>query len=130
MPAKRKLGAGRLARRMAQAATIAALAAWLGGCGTVQIVAGRSVDVAALESTLKAGVSTAAEVRQALGAPYGEGRALMPFQDSERSVWTYFHERGTVDTGSGQIRDQRTYLFVFLKDERFDGYMWFASELR
>ena len=54
----------------------------------------------------------------------------MPFQDSERAVWTYFHERGSVDAASGQMRDQRVYLFVFMKDDRFDGYMWFASELR
>jgi len=117
-------------RGMARFLAVAALAAGLGGCGTVQFAAGRSVDTGALEDTLKAGVSTAAEVRHVLGEPYGQGRALMPFQDSERMVWTYFHERGSVDAASGQMRDQRVYLFVFMKEDRFDGYMWFASELR
>lgn len=122
--------ASRNGRGMARLLVVAALAAALGGCGTVQFAAGRSVNTGALEGTLKAGVSTAAEVRHALGEPYGQGRALMPFQDSERAVWTYFHERGSVDATSGKMSDQRVYLFVFMKDDRFDGYMWFASELR
>jgi hypothetical protein len=102
----------------------------MGGCGTVQIQAGSKFDPTLLEQSLKTGTSSQADVRAALGEPYGQGKALMPFHDSDRTVWTYFYERGSVDLASFATHDQRIYLFMFFAGDRFDGYMWFASELQ
>ena len=90
---------------------------------------GRKFNPSLLEQSLKTGVSVQADVRRALGEPYGKGRALMPFHESDRTVWTYYYERGSFDMGSGETHDQRLYLFVFLAGDRLDGYMWFASKL-
>lgn len=102
----------------------------VGGCGTVEIQAGKRFNPALLEQSLRAGVSTPDEVQAALGEHYGRGRALMPFHETERTVWTYFYERGTIDMSTSQMTDRRVYLFVFMAEDRFDGYMWFASEMR
>lgn len=109
---------------------LALVAAGIGGCGTLQVQAGRKFDPAALEQSLKVGASRQSDVKAALGEPYGEGRALMPFHESDRTVWTYFYDRGSIDASTLAMQDQRTYLFVFFAGDRLDGYMWFASELR
>jgi hypothetical protein len=113
-------------RAFALTIVVAAVAA----CGTMQFRAGNPVDPAALERSLKTGTSTQADVKAALGAPYGQGAALMPFHDAERTVWTYFYERGSVDVSTMATQDKRTYLFVFFVGDRLDGYMWFASEIK
>jgi hypothetical protein len=101
----------------------------LAGCGTVSFQTGKHFNPGVLEGSLKTGVSTQADLKRLLGEPYGKGRALMPFHPSDRTVWTYYYEQGSVDMGSGKIKDQRLYLFVFLDGDRFDGYMWFDSQL-
>jgi len=101
----------------------------LAGCGTVQFETGRKFDPSSLERSLKTGVSTQTDLKTVLGKPYGKGRALMPFHPSDRTVWTYYYEQGSVDVGSGNLTDQRLYLFVFIDGDRYDGYMWFASKL-
>jgi hypothetical protein len=53
----------------------------------------------------------------------------MPFHESDRTVWTYYYERVSVDVGASAMRGERLYLFVFLAGDRFDGYMWFESKL-
>jgi hypothetical protein len=105
------------------------VAAGLAACGTVQFETGGRFDPAVLEQSLKTGVSTQVDIIRALGEPYSQGRALMPFHEADRAVWTYYYERGSVDIGSGRANDQRMYLFVFIAGDRFDGYMWFASKL-
>lgn len=106
------------------------VAAGLSGCGTMQFESGRKVNAEVLEQSLKTGVSTVADVKQVLGEPFGQGRALMPFHETPRTVWTYYYEQGSADLGSGEMHDRRLYLFVFLVDNRYDGYMWFASTLQ
>ncbi len=101
----------------------------LGGCGSVRFEMGRAFDPGLIEQSLQTGVSTQADVKRALGEPYGKGRALMPFHESDRTVWTYYFGQGSVDPSSGKMEDRRRYLFVFLDGDRFDGYMWFASKL-
>jgi hypothetical protein len=109
---------------------IAVLSAGIGGCGTVQIQGGTKFNPELLEQSLKTGVSKQADVKAALGEPYGQGRALMPYHESAQTVWTYFYEWGSIDAASMATQDQRIYLFMFFADDRLDGYMWFASELR
>jgi len=105
------------------------ISAGVSGCGTVQIQAGERFNPALLEQSLRSGVSTQGDVKAALGEPYGQGRALMPFHETDRTVWTYFYERGSFDLSSSKVQDQRTYLFVFFAGNQLDGYMWFASDL-
>jgi hypothetical protein len=120
---------GRVLRILATAAALAS-GLLLAGCGTMQFKAGQPFDTGLLERTLKTGASTQADVRAALGAPYGQGRAMLPFHDAARTVWTYFTERGSMNLGNGEMQDQRTYLFVFFAGERLDSYMWFDSALK
>jgi len=117
-------------RASAKAIGLVLVTLTIGACGTIEIQAGNRFNPALLEQSLRAGVSTQDEVQAVLGQPYGRGRALMPFHEAERTVWTYFYERGSIDMSSSQMTDRRIYLFVFMADDRLDGYMWFASEMR
>jgi hypothetical protein len=111
------------------AAAAVAAAALLAACGTVNFEGGRPFDAALLDTALKAGVSTRAEVVAALGEPAGRGGAQLPFHDAPRIAWTYFWERGSLDMGRGSMNDERVYCFVFFDGDRLDGYLWFTSRL-
>jgi len=106
-----------------------ALAVMLSACGTIRIEAGAPFDTAKLEAALRPGISTQQDVKEALGEPYGKGGAFLPFHDAPRTAWTYFHERGGIDMGKGEMNDERVYLFVFFAGDKFDSYMWFTSAL-
>ena len=109
-----------------------AMLAGLAACsGTARLEAGKPFDPTVLESVLRPGVSSTADVRAALGEPYGQGGALLPFHDSPRTAWTYFQESGMVNiSGSSMdMADDRIYLFVFFKGETFDSYLWFHTTL-
>lgn len=116
-----------LRRLAAAAATTVPLL--LGACGTVQFEGGRPFDPAQLDNVLKAGVSTQADVKAALGEPAGTGGAQLPFHDRPRIAWTYFAERGSLDLARGGLNDERVYCFVFFDGDTFDGYLWFGSRL-
>jgi hypothetical protein len=110
-----------------------AMAAGLAACsGTARLEAGKAFDPTLLESKLRPGISSSADVRAALGEPYGRGGALLPFHDSPRMAWTYFQESGMVNLSGSSIdmADDRIYLFVFFKGDTFDSYLWFPSALR
>jgi len=115
-------------RRFADAAAIS-VPLLLCACGTVQFEGGRPFDPMKLDAVLKAGVSTQADVRSALGEPAGKGGAHLPFHDKPRIAWTYFSERGSLDMTRGGLNDERVYCFVFFDGDTFDGYMWFSSRL-
>jgi hypothetical protein len=93
----------------------------LTACGNVQIRAGAKPDLAALEKSLRQGKSTTQDVVKSLGEPSGKGLEMLPFMDSPRDTWTYYYEEGDLKD------DRRLFLFVFFKDQRYDGYMWFSS---
>lgn len=116
-----------LFRRFSVWVTIAALVA---GCGSIDFRMGDEFDPTHLNRDLQASVSTASQVEALLGKPFGIGRAMMPYHDGPRTVWTYYFERGSVNIGSGALHDDRRYLFVFLVDDVFEGYMWFDSKLQ
>jgi hypothetical protein len=96
------------------------VAALLAGC-SIKTRTGHDPNISALETKLVPGESTRQQVSGALGWPYGEGRALMPFHDKPRDVVTYYYEEGTLDD------DRRIFLFVFLNEDAYEGYMWFSS---
>lgn len=101
----------------------------ISGCGPIDFQAGKSFDSESLESVLVPGVSKAAQIEAILGKPFGKGRALMPFHEEPRTVWTYFFEQGSINLGGGESKDKRKYLFVYLLEDTFDGYIWFDSQL-
>lgn len=101
-------------------------AASLTGCGEIKVRAGVPVSPALLESRLKVGESTATDVRQVLGEPGGMGREWLPFHAEPRTVWSYHYEESQVSlAGSGESR--RIFLWVYIKDAAFDGYVWVSS---
>ncbi len=100
-------------------ACILLVAALLTGC-SVKMRVGNNPDIPALERELVPGVSTREQVTAALGRPYGEGRALMPFHDKPRDVLSYYYEEGTLED------DRRIFLFVFIHEGEYEGHMWFS----
>lgn len=101
-------------------------AANLTGCGEIKVRAGTPVSPTLLESRLKVGESTATDVRRVLGEPAGVGREWLPFHSEPRTVWSYHYEEGQVSlAGSGDSR--RIFVWVFLRDTAYDGYVWVSS---
>ncbi len=74
-----------------------------------------------LETALRVGESTRADVRAALGAPFGTGRSMIPIDPTPRTVWSYYYEEGDLKDA------RRIFLFVYFNQDRYDGYMWFSS---
>lgn len=98
----------------------------LAGCGPMQIRAGKKPDVSVLQ-TLQVGQSTQQEVRAAIGEPDGQGRSMFPWQDTPRTLWTYYYEEGVIDLGGSGSDDRRIFLFLFFDGDKYDGYMWFSN---
>jgi hypothetical protein len=46
---------------------------------------------------------------------------MLPAHDSPRDLWVYYYEEGSLTD------DRRIFLFVFFKQDRYDGYLWFSS---
>ena len=84
---------------------------------------GRKANIAALESVLTVGESSEKDVREALGPPDGFGWYLAPAEQTRHTMWTYYYEAGTLQ------QTRRTMLFVLIKNRRYDGYLWFTSDL-
>jgi hypothetical protein len=118
-----------LARQLRSIACVLALAA-LAGCGSIKFESGKSYDPVAIQRLFDTGSARQVDVRSALGEPYGQGRAMMPFHDGPRTVWTYFFSQGMADLGSGSVDAKQSMLFVFFAGDRLDGYMWIPSDLR
>ncbi len=91
-----------------------------GACVDIKVRAGNEIDLPALQE-LRIGESTSNDVQTTLGTPYGTGRSFLPFQPEHLEMWSYYYEIGTMSD------DRRTFLFVYLDDGVFDGYMWFSS---
>jgi outer membrane protein assembly factor BamE (lipoprotein component of BamABCDE complex) len=106
------------------AAVLAAAA--LSGCGEIKARIGTAVAPHPLESVLKIGQSTARDIRQAMGEPHGVGREFLPFHNHPRTVWSYYFEESQVSL-SGVGESRRVFVWVFLDDERYDGYLWVSN---
>lgn len=105
---------------------VSLVATGLTGCGEIKVRAGTPVSPLPLESKLKVGQSTGQDVRWMLGEPAGVGREWLPFQPEPRTVMSYHFEEGQVSLGgSGDTR--RIFVWVFLKDGVYDGYLWVSS---
>ncbi len=98
------------------------------GC-SVSARTGPDFDPTVLGSTLQPGSATQADVRAALGEPFGKGSALMPFQDRTHLTWTYFADRGSANMSSGRMNERMKFLFVYFDGDRMDSYLWFDSTM-
>lgn len=90
-------------------------------CPTIYIRMGERPNIDLLENSLRAGESTSQDVLAALGRPYATGRWMLPTDGKARTVLTYYYEDGTLEDA------RRMLLFVYLDEDRYDGYMWFSS---
>jgi hypothetical protein len=93
------------------------------GCN-IQMRAGRLPNTQALEDSLQPGISTRLDVLRELGEPFGRGREMLPVGQKPRTLWSYYYEEGNLQD------DRRMFLFVFLDEDTYDGYMWFSSLLK
>jgi hypothetical protein len=99
---------------------IGLITAWLlSGCATTMRV-GAPPRTDRLKG-LTVGVSTAQEVRQALGEPRGSGMARGSAIQQPRRILYYEYMEA-----EGQ-RIGLTLLVVFLHEDRYDGHLWFSS---
>ena len=112
------------ARRARGSAAMLLACLALSGCATVQVQSGDEVALAALEQ-LWIGESSELDIKAALGPPNGQGQAVLPFEETARSVWSYHFEQGLLR--KGKFESQRLELLVFVKDGRYDGYLWFST---
>lgn len=90
----------------------------------------------AIESQLKRGVSTRADVQRILGVPNGSGGALLPGvgarseQVEAYQLWYYEDVEITEMKGQGDVLNMKMrqqILAVFFKDEVFHGYFWTSN---
>ena len=76
--------------------------------------------IAAL-AQLTVGQSTPADILQALGEPRGRGAARFPVNPELLTVW--FYEYLQAESG----RTEMLALIVFVREGRYEGYLWFSS---
>jgi hypothetical protein len=65
--------------------------------------------------------SVESDVIAALGKPTGKGFARFPDDPAHRTIWSYEYIKTTIPDVNTRI------LFVFFRDDHYDGYMWFSS---
>lgn len=91
------------------------------GCMDIHTRIGKRPNPDVLEKNLRIGQSSTSDILAALGEPYGKGREMLPIVQQPRTLWSYYY-------GEGDLKDSRQiFLFVFIKQDRYDGYMWFSS---
>jgi hypothetical protein len=114
------------ARRALATALLIASSLLATGCISARLEMGRRVDPGLLETRLRIGQSTRADVLATLGEPSGRGRGLLPIDAAPKTVWAYYYEEGVIE--SSELKDsRRLFLWVYLDGDRYDGYMWFSS---
>jgi hypothetical protein len=86
---------------------------------------GPAFNYAAVTTTLKRGVSSPAEVKEAMGEPQGAGEFLFPTDTKPRPIW--FYEKVKFDVSGQKLDFQQDVLLIIFKDGRFDGFLWFSD---
>lgn len=88
-------------------------------------------DTRLLESALQKGVSSMDEVRRLLGEPTGSGAVLLAgVQREPVDIWFYQDiELTDMKAVQGQLdlTMRQQILIVFVRENRFDGFMWFSN---
>jgi len=109
--------------RRARAKFLAMLlgAMFLPGCAVHTVKSQAFSKLDQLETELKRGVSTKADVITLLGEPDGSGGAQFPTASYENDVWYYEASRASLSNMDQNI------LLVYFREEVFDGFMWFSN---
>jgi len=105
-------------RRLRQGAAILVGLVLLAGCGSVQY--GSPPRTGNL-SRLTLGVSKPADILVALGEPRGRGAARLVADPTPRTIWFYEF----TEASGGRV--DLSILLVFIRDDRYDGHLWFSS---
>jgi hypothetical protein len=82
-------------------------------------------DTSALDTSLQRGISTRGDIEKALGKPSGIGGSFLPTDSEPKEVW--FYEKIEVTSSGRHLSEKQDVLLVFLKGDRFDGFMWFSD---
>ena len=85
----------------------------------------RALDTNALESDLRRGASTMADVERLLGKPDGTGAALLPAESTPKTTWIY--ERIELESSGAGTTVTQDIVLVFFREGVFDGFMWFSD---
>lgn len=96
------------------------------GCMSGRLEMGAKPPIDRIERDLQAGTSTVADVRRVLGEPDGKGAAMLPIHGGPRTVWSYYYEFSEF-SGAEVERSGRTFVWVYLDGDKYDGYLWFSS---
>lgn len=91
------------------------------GCMDIHMRIGKRPNPDVLEKNLRIGQSSTSDILAALGEPDGKGREMLPIVQQPRTLWSYYYEEGDLKDS------RRIFLFVFIKQDRYNGYMWFSS---
>jgi len=102
-------------------ATMAFISVVTNGCVGMKYRVGNRPDPSLLETKLSVGKSNSEEVIGALGKPDGKGAAMFTMYSQPSQLWSYYYEEGTMEEA------RRIFLFIFMNEDRYDGYMWFSS---
>ena len=101
------------------------------------LTTGPFVNTDRIDTQLKRGTSTKADVERLLGKPNGKGGTLMPpSQTVPGDVWVYYNAQ----SGSPRMTPTRPIkvevdsrhqmVMIFFNGNIFDGYMWFLHSAR
>jgi len=96
----------------------AALTLTFASCST-SFTYGTQPKVAEL-AKLQRGVSTPDDVRRTLGDPRGKGAVRLSIGSAD--LW--FYDYGEGDSSGSRVK----YLMVFMRENAYDGYLWFDAE--
>ena len=102
-------------------ATVALISIVTSGCVDMKYRVGTRPEPSVLEKNLNVGKSTSKEIIGALGRPDGKGAALFTMYSQPSELWSYYYEEGTTEEA------RRIFLFIFMNEDRYEGYMWFSS---
>jgi hypothetical protein len=110
------------------------------GC-TPSIRVGTYPDVSLIEANLQRGISTLAEITALLGSPSGSGSFALPIDFGKSESQTYLYGAGEVlfyqdiELKDYEVRGEllqvdmrQRILVVFVRDDLFDGFMWYSNE--
>ncbi len=75
-----------------------------------------------IESELKRGVSTKADILFLLGEPSGSGGAMFPTASHANEVWYY------EASGASLTSLELKILLIYFNRDTYDGFMWFSND--
>jgi hypothetical protein len=88
-------------------------------------------DTKLLETTLHKGVSSAADVRRALGEPTGTGALYLPRLSRQPYDVLFYQDIALTDmkgaSGELHVSVRQQILVVYIRDGVYEGFTWFSN---